>query len=285
MKTPHFLGIFLLVACQQQTLYEQYPLTRFYIEHQWQEPSHPQGIRLLLFSHFSLPGFILQNIHPERDSLLLIPGTYKLISVSNDSEFLRIRDEDSWEHAQVYIPPVTRISCDWTCSPTYAFPAFYTFASSCIEVGTQDPILKIRASNMIRTFYIRGNVLNISEITSCKGYLGGMIGARTLHDGAPAGVPGVQAFSFQILDQGIRIRLPSLGDFPEAPHPLTLDFSYPNGAIKRFVFDLNLHPIGSDTIYLPDIELPTQTIGGGNNEGFQGFVNEWGWTSVPIDFD
>lgn len=285
MKPIPFLGLCVLCACQQQALYDHYPFTCVQVQHRWERVSPPRGMRMVLFSHQSLPGSIMQNIHPLMDSLLLIPGTYRILSYSNDSEFLRVRNESSWENAQVYIPTSTRILCDWMCDEPFLPYCFYWYATDRMDIENHRSILQIQAMNMVQTVCIKARVEGISEISVCKAYLGGMIGARYLHNGLPAGVSGTQQFTFELHPDGIEVHLPTLGAFPQETHPLILDFIFTNGAVKRFHFELNLPEPIRDTILLPDIQLPTQTIGGGSSDGFQGFIDDWGWTTVPIDFD
>lgn len=283
MKSTPIIGLFLFFSCQQQPLLDQFPLKSIRIEHYWQDSIiPPEGMRILLYSYQNIPGTIMQNIQPILDSLLLIPGTYRMLCFSNDSEFLRVRNETSWKDAQVYIPTTTRLYVNWLYDGQSTDPGFYAFASNQIHIDNNIHTLMIRADNLIRTFHCKALVEGISEIAVCKAYLEGMVGARTLYDGSAVGGSGTQKFNFQLSPWGIEVRLPTLGPFPEQAYTLNLEFIYTNGAVQRYSFRLSPEEFTKKIIQLPDIQLPTQAIGGGASDGFQGIIETWGWTSVPI---
>lgn len=275
-----------LCACQQKTIYRHYPFAKVHVVHQWPDSTvAPEGMRMLFYSWDPLPGIVTQNVHARSDSLRLIPGTYRVLGFSNDSEFLRVKNEREWAMAQVYIPSTTRVSNQLSSDQPVNKQHFYRYASNDLNVALTPNLLQIQAENLVYSYHMVGRVEGIREVTGCKAYLGGMIGARSLCNGEAAGEPGVQCFQFQLLSEGIDVLLPSLGPFESAAHPIVLEFLYPNGAVQRYRFELSLKWPPTETLRLPDIQLPTQTIGGGSSGGFQGHVDAWEWQYIPIRFE
>lgn len=252
-------------------------------------PEIPDGLRVKSYTKNSVP--LSFNIPAEGGNLSLPKGYQSLLFYNNDTEYIKIVDEDSYTLALATTRARARKSYQRDDELTVAPPdmLFGNRKDDFVNIASATPetipvtMRPLTFSYMIRYEFSHG----IEYVALARGALAGMAQGVYLQSGVNSDIPVTLLFDCEVKPWGIETVVKSFGlpGFPNVDYlraastfALNLEVLLKNGKTLSFDADvtpqLSIQPYGG-VIYAGPFEIPDD-IGSNNGSGFTVDVDGWG---------
>jgi len=252
-------------------------------------PAIPDGLRVVSYTGNSIPYSF--NIPAEGCGIYLPKGYQSLLFYNNDTEYIKIVNEDSYALAMATTRARARQSYQHDNEFTVAPPdmLFGNWKDDFLNLANTTPeTIKVTMHPLTFTYMIRYEFSHgIEYVALARGALAGMAQGIYLHSGVNSDSPATILFDCEIKTWGIEALVKSFGlpGFPNVNYnraasnfAINLEVLLKNG--KTLSFDMNvtpqmiIQPYGG-VIYAGPFEIPDD-IGSNNGSGFSVNVDDWG---------
>lgn len=252
----------------------------------------PEGIRI---TYYSLENnkFIQENIANTGGTTNIRKGKYRMFMYNNDSEKIRFRNISSYDTHEAYTGKINRPSYDNPVpgEETFDQPDILWLGKiETFQITDETQKIFFNPVQVVKRYKGVIQVEGMENVQSIRGAMTGMMTAFRLNGREEEEKAGTVFFDASPSQNGTTFSFLSFGVFKgdeegkSLKHYLTLEFLLPNGIVTR-TFDVTHQMDSISQGGLLDIDetivLPPDTTG--NNNGFNGNVNDWDEIYYPID--